>query len=205
MAPWPTMVPWPTQAPVTAAPWITAVPLVTAIPWSQPTARPWVTAAPVITGEWLPTARSLYLTGNWPVYSGPGEYYYRANNGKATKGESTCQVYGIENMGYGDWVMIGYGMTAGGYRVGFIRAEALGGRTDVPRLNLAYRTRRLAVSASLTDDPLHPTTSVAAIPAGTYVLFLGHLEASNTVWAYVEALSNNQIMRGFLPANTLEN
>ena len=204
--PWPTMAPWPTQAPVTAAPWITAVPYITAIPWNLPTAQPWPTATPSAkTDEWLPTAKSMYLTGNWPVYSGPGEYFYRANKGKATKGEGTCQVYGIENMGYGDWLLIGYSMTAGGYRVGYIRAEALGGRiTEVPVLKFSYHTCRLTMNATLTDDPLHAASGVATLPAGTYVLFLGYVYSADAVWAYVEALSNNQIMRGFVLAGALE-
>ena len=207
MAPLPTMVPWPTMAPLpTMVPWPTYAPVITAVPWYPPTARPWVTAVPSVkTDEWLPEAKTMYLSGNWPVYSGPGEYYYRANNAKATKGEGSCQVYGIENTGYGDWVMIGYAMTAGGYRVGYIRAEALGILKDqVPVLNLAYHTRRLAVNAPMTDDPLHPTSAVAEIPAGTYVLFLGYTYSSNSVWAYAEVLSNNQIMRGFLPVSALE-
>lgn len=206
MPPQPTMIPWPTMAPVTAAPWITAVPFITAIPWNQPTAQPHVTAAPPAnSAEWLPTAKTLYLAGNWPVYSGPSEYYYRANNGKATKGEGTCQVYGIENMGYGNWLMIGYAMTAGGYRVGYIRAEALGERiAETPILNLAYKTRRLKLNATMTDDPLHTASAVASIPAGTYVLFLGYTYSSDAVWAYVEALSGNQIMRGFVLAGALE-
>ena len=74
----------------------------------------------------------------------------------------------------------------------------------MPVLNLAYHTRRLAVNAPMTDDPLHPTSAVAEIPAGTYVLFLGYTYSSNSVWAYAEVLSNNQIMRGFLPVSALE-
>ncbi len=226
MPPQPTQVPWPTSAPVTAAPWPTYVPYITAVPWYQPTTAPWITSIPLITAapwnpptaqpwitaiptaktdEWLPEAKSIYITGNWPVYSGPGEYYYRANKGKATKGEGTCQVYGIENTGYGDWAMIGYPMSNGGYRVGYIRAEALGARiADVPALKLAYHTRRLAVDASLTDDPAHTVSAVATVPAGTYVLFLGYMYSANGVWAYTEVLSNNQIMRGFLPVSALE-
>ena len=214
MPPQPTQAPWPTYAPIvtavpwrqpTTAPWVTSIPLITAAPWNPPTARPWVTAVPTAkTDEWLPEAKSIYISGNWPVYSGPGEYYYRANKSKATKGEGTCQVYGIENTGYGDWVMIGYSMNNGGYRIGYIRAEALRGRTDVPALKLAYHTRRLAVDAFLTDDPVRNGAAVATLPAGTYVLFLGYMYSANGVWAYTEVLSNNQIMRGFLPVSALE-
>ena len=82
--------------------------------------------------------------------------------------------------------------------------EALRGRTDVPALKLAYHTRRLAVDAFLTDDPVRNGAAVATLPAGTYVLFLGYMYSANGVWAYTEVLSNNQIMRGFLPVSALE-
>ncbi|MBR3020661.1 MAG: hypothetical protein IKH57_26940 [Clostridia bacterium] len=210
--PLPTAAPLPTWPPVTAAPLptyrpvITSIPIVTAVPWHPPTARPAPTSVPSPSVTvWLPTAKNMYITGNWPVYSGPGEYYYRANSGKATKGEGSCQVYGIENMGYGDWVMIGYALTKGGYRIGYIRAEALGANAaNLPRLSLASRTRRLAMASTLTDDPEHTAASVAEIPAGTYVLYLGNMYSANAVWAYVEVLANNQIMRGFVLEGALE-
>ena len=211
--PAPTAVQWVTAAPftpawptVTAIPLRTSVPIATAAPWNPPTARPAPTSAPSsLSSVWLPVAKNMYLTGNWPVYSGPGEYYYRANSGKATKGEGTCQVYGLENMGYGDWLMIGYALSNGGYRIGYVRAEALGANiANAPQLSLAYHTRRLAMDAALTDDPEHTAATVAQIPAGTYVLFLGNMYSSNAVWAYVEALANNQIMRGFVLAGALE-
>ena len=213
MPPLPTAIPWPTAAPViptwppvTAAPWPTYAPIITAVPWNPPTAQPWRTATPgPSTDEWLPEAKNMYLTGNWPVYSGPGEYYYRANKGKATKGEGTCQVYGVENMGYGDWLLIGYPMSSGGYRIGYVRADALGARiSDVPALRLTYHTRRLAVNAALTDDPLHTAAAVAEIPAGTYVMFLGYMYSPDAVWAYVEVIADNQIMRGFVLVGALE-
>ncbi|MBR3107019.1 MAG: hypothetical protein IKH30_07535 [Clostridia bacterium] len=190
--------PWVTKSPVTISHIATAAPLITA--------QPLATSAPSTSAnEWLPTPMTLYLTGNWPVYSGPGEYYYRANKGKATKGEGSCHVYGIENLGYSNWVMIGYYMTSGGYRIGYIRAEALGARfNEVPELKLTYRTRRLNMTAMLTDDPLYTSSAVASLPSGTYVQFLGYVYSSDAVWAYVEALSNNQIMRGFILAGALE-
>ena len=209
----PTPVPWPTAAPVTPTwPPVTAIPLrtyaptITSVPWYPPTAQPAPTSAPLpLSSVWLPTAKNMYLIGNWPVYSGPGEYYYRANSGKATKGEGSCQVYGMENMGYGDWLLIGYALSSGGYRIGYVRAEAAGANiVNVPQLNLAYHTRRLAAAAPLTDDPEHIAPTVAQIPAGTYVLFLGNLYCSNAVWAFVEVLVNNQIMRGFVPVTALE-
>ena len=197
-APLPTYVPF-----VTSVPLVTYAPVVTAAPWSLPTAQPAPTSSP--SSAWLPEAKNMFIAGNWPVYSGPGEYYYRANNSKATKGAGTCQVYGVENLGYGDWLLIGYALTNGGYRIGFIRAEAVGGNiVNVPQLTLAYNTRRLISDVTLTDDPVHTAVDVADIPAGTYVLYLGNMYSSTAVWAYVEALVDNQIMRGFVLAGALE-
>ncbi|MBQ6256005.1 MAG: hypothetical protein IJJ60_05395, partial [Clostridia bacterium] len=53
----------------------------------------------------------------YAVYSGPGEYYYRANSGKASYGGGTARVYGVT----GDWVMIGYQLSSGDYRIGYIK------------------------------------------------------------------------------------
>ena len=219
VAPPPTAVPTPAPQP-TAVPWTapTMVPWPTLAPWTAPTAVPWLLPTPAPTavpssgsyyhdyskGEFLPTAQQVYLSGSWPVYSGPGEYYFRANKGKATKGEGTCTVYGIENQGYGDWALIGYALTSGQYRIGYIQAAALTNTgVSVPYLDLLYRTKKLSADTRLTDDPIRYRTPVTILPADTYVLFLDYLQVDGAVWAYVEALAENQIMRGFIPADAL--
>ena len=201
MAPLPTQIPWPTRAPVTAAPWPTYAPIITAIPWNPPTVQPWVTAAPSVkTDEWLPTPKTIYIAGNWPVYSGPGEYYYRAAEGRALMGGGSCIVYGVEN----GWALIGYGLSNGNYRIGYIDAAALPQQgLRIAYLDLSYTTRRLTYAANLTDDIVRYRPTVATLPAGTYVLFLGYAYDSNTTWAYVEVLAQNSIMRGFIPATAL--
>lgn len=204
----------PVQQPVYQPPVMTNAPQlpvwITTPPQSTPAPRPTadVSGRPAMTAgdqAWLPTPQDIFVRGNWPVYSGPGEYYFRANNGKATKGESTCQVYGVENLGYGDWVLIGYSLTGGGYRVGYIRAEALDASlASVPALKLSYKARRLAANAALTDDPLRTLAPVANLSAGSYVLSLGSIAAGDELWMYVEVLAQNQVMRGFVPAAALE-
>ena len=148
-----------------------------------------------------------YATGSFgnqqslAVYTGPGEQYFRANNGKAAYGGGSARIYGVA----GDWIMIGYGLSNGNYRIGYISAQALNG-TDlrVPYLDLRYTTRRLSSDADLTDDTLRFRPTVAALKAGSYVLFLGYAQDAGITWAYVEVLADNSIMRGFIPASALE-
>ncbi len=229
-APAPVYTPLPTSAPtapayypyVTAAPQPTAQPIavnyyITAAP--QPTATPqplivnnfYETAAPVTgaantyyhgtASEWLPTPQEVYLDGSWPVYSGPGTHYYRANSGRATMGGGLCQVYGVD----GDWVMIGYPLSNGNYRIGFISLEALPQTgLRVPCLDFQKIARRLAFAASLTDDPVYYRPTVAELSAGAYVLCLGYIWENGETWAYVEALADGIMMRGFMPSSSLE-
>ena len=177
-----------------------------------PTEAPVTVSVPVYTGsnvfyhdgvkgDWLPAYQELSLDGSWPVYSGPGEYYYRANNGKAMVGGGTCRVYGVEN----DWVLIGYMLSNGNYRIGYVSIHSLPELgLSIPYLDLRYTTRKLVTAASLTDDPVRLRPTLATLEAGSYVLFLGYLVESGETWAYVEALAGNSIMRGFIPAWTME-
>ena len=207
----PTAVPYtPTAVPYspTAAPYYppTAVPYTpTAVPYIPPTATP-VASIPntfyhdTSKGSWLPSYQRVSFTSSWAVYSGPGEYYYRAANGRALMGGGSCIVFGVEN----GWVMIGYGLSNGNYRIGYINQAALpqlGLR--IPYLDLSYTTRQLTYAANLTDDIIRYKPTVATLPAGTYVLFLGYVYESGTTWAYVEVLADNSIMRGFIPASAL--
>ena len=151
-------------------------------------------------GDWLPAYQELKFTGSWPVYSGPGEYYYRANNGKATMGSGYCRLYGVEN----GWAMIGYGLSDGRYRFGYVSQDALPRNgLSVPYLDLKYTTKQLKMDAKLTDDIAWYRTTLVTLPSGTFVLFLGYVSEANITWAYVEVMANNSIMRGFIPASAL--
>ena len=151
-------------------------------------------------GEWLPVYGELQLEGSWPVYSGPGEYYYRANNSKATMGGGYCRIYGVEN----NWVLIGYGLSNGQFRIGYVSIDALPRMNlSIPYLDLRYTTRQLQTNADLTDDTVRFRPTLVTLPAGTYVLFLGYAYDADTTWAYVEVLAENSIMRGFIPAAAL--
>lgn len=197
-------------------------PAPTARPTPQPTARPmptyypyypaYPTAAPTVgaantyyhlsnRGVWLPSAQSVRMTGSWPVYSGPGTYYFRANSNKATMGGGLCQVYGVD----GSWVMIGYGLSNGNYRIGYVSVDALPQMgLRIPYLDFQATTRRLIYDADLIDDPVRTFAPVVSLSAGTYALFLGYVQESGETWAYVEVLASGSIMRGFLPSWCLQ-
>ena len=66
-----------------------------------------------------------------------------------------------------------------------------------------YENTYAFFAADLTDDIIRYMPTIATLPAGTYVLFLGYVYENNTTWAYVEVLADNSIMRGFIPASAL--
>ena len=147
-----------------------------------------------------------YATGSFgnqqslAVYTGPGEEYFRANNGKAAYGGGSARIYGVA----GDWIMIGYGLSNGNYRFGYISADALpNSALHIPYLNLRYTTAQVKTDATLTDDIARTRTTLVEVPAGTYVLLLGYTNEIGIRWAYIELLINNSIMRGFIPASAL--
>ncbi len=149
-----------------------------------------------------------YVTGsfnnNYSVYSGPGTEYYRANSGKALVGSgSTCRIFGVVDNG---WVMIGYGLSNGDYRIGYISGESLKNIKTV-RGNINYSLRfnnevmYTRVEAPVTDDPILKFAQVAKLPANTQVVALGTLGD----YVYVELTYQNARMRGFIRSDRLKN
>lgn len=117
--------------------------------------------------------------GNYPVYTGPGEGYYRVGN--ATLGGGVIRVYGQEN----GWALIGYGLSNGGYRIGFVSMSAIPSGIYPQELSLT-RIARTNVRASLfVDDPIVSKNRelVKRYEGGSPFIFLGYL---NDFWAYVE-------------------
>ena len=115
------------------------------------------------------------FAGSFPVYSGPGEYYYRANNGKATYGGGTCRVYGVT----GDWVMIGYQLSSGDYRVGYIKngLAAMGNVKGTVNYSLNFDSYTALADSycRLTDDPVINNKMIYTIPEGTQVTVLDRM------------------------------
>ena len=135
-------------------------------------------------------------------YSGPGVYYYRANEGKATYGGGgVARVYGVT----GDWIMIGYQASSGYYRIGYIEKSALDIMYDVTgtvNYNLSFSSTPVwaAQDCSLTDDPVINNASILSIPRGTAMLALGTMGSG---WTYVEIMGRSSLMRGFVRSGSL--
>lgn len=151
------------------------------------------------------TVLDVYATArferSYPVYSGPGTYYYRANSGKATYGGGVARVYGVT----GDWIMIGYEMGSGDYRIGYITRDALPGMYDVKgtvnySLSFSGSTLWAGPGCALTDDPIINCKTIYTIPQGTTVTALGTM---GTEWTYVEVMGTSSLMRGFVRSRNL--
>lgn len=138
---------------------------------------------------------------NYPVYSGPGENYYRANSGKALYGGGgSARVYGVT----GNWVLIGYGLSNGDYRIGYIAKEALNNITSIKgeinyNLKFSNTTMLTKTAVPITDDPIVKCKGITTIAANTPVTLLATMEH----WAYVEVQDGPQKMRGFVKADYL--
>ena len=149
---------------------------------------------------YLPEYQTLrFREGVYPVYSGPGEHYYRVEN--ATLGGGTCRLYGAA----GDWILIGYGTTDGGYRIGFITRAALPEGVAAEELLLAYEPHTLLSDAPVNDDPVISPDSFAEIPAGSAVYLLAYFR-DNERYIYVEVpdFRDGQPLRGFIRGDRLD-
>ena len=151
------------------------------------------------------TSLNVYATArfarSYPVYSGPGEYYSRANSGKAMYGGGVARVYGVT----GDWIMIGYGLSDGSYRIGYITKDALPGMTDLKgslneNLQFSGTTMWAIDNCSLTDDPVINNKSIFSVQKGTAVIALAQM---GTDWTYVELQGSSSLMRGFVRSRYL--
>ncbi len=150
-------------------------------------------------GTLVPLDIKLLKDKKYPVYTGPGEDYARAGDGKgsvSTKG--WVQSFGLE----GDWLLIQYRIHEGQMRFGYISAKGL--KQEGRLADLASRWEGLTLvlkdPAILTDDPLASMNDIAQLPAGARVRSLGWMGS----WAYVEARDGKHLLRGFIPSGSLE-
>lgn len=160
------------------APYITPVP--------QPTPNP-----PSSGDYTMPMYAKASISGAYNVYSGPGDWYYRSGN--ATVAGGVCRWYGTE----GDYVLMGYQYTKGGYRLGYIPRSAIPDGVNVQELHFMYEPVTVISAASLTDDPVIDPKWLFKIPEGTTVKLLGFLP-DNDHWAYIETDYSGETARGFI-------
>lgn len=140
-------------------------------------------------------------SGNYPVYTGPGESYYRVGN--ATLGGGTIRVYGQDN----GWALIGYGLSNGGYRIGFVTLSAIPSDIvqQLQHLQVTYIEKSNVSTSLFVDDPIVSTNRELAkrITAGNTFYLLAYL---NDFWAYVEIPNfegSGRTARGFVSRRSL--
>ncbi len=133
---------------------------------------------------------------SYPVYTGPGEYYSRSNNGKATYGAGgVARIYGAVC----GWLMIGYELGSGDYRIGYITDNAASTMYDLKGsygwLDFTGYSTTASKNFTLTDDPIIKNKPILDISPGTAVTVLGSM---GTAWTYVEVMGPSYPMRGFI-------
>ncbi len=133
---------------------------------------------------------------SFPVYTGPGEEYFRVG-GNAKYGSGSCRVWGAD----GDWLMIGFLVKSGKYRVGYVTRDALGYAVNVSgdpdrELSFLYETAKVVRGgAPLTDDPVLDNERYCYMKEGQEVTVLGYYGN----WAYVETnITTSRRGRGFV-------
>ncbi len=170
------------------------------LPLTYKEARQRLTDAPDIPAGEL-TAREIKFTGGqkYPVYSGPGDHYLRANNDKAAVSTNDwIQVFGKEN----GWILIQYAIDKDHMRFGWISAKALPKNAQVEKLHFDAVRVYTVIESTFTDDPLFSGAPLAVVPEGNYVTWLSAMGD----WAYVEWIDDESAgkpVRGFLPIGHL--
>jgi hypothetical protein len=168
------------------------------IPFTLQEARATLSQVPVIPAGGMQAQRVKFTGGQrFPVYSGPGSFYFRAANGKAAVSTNDwIQVFGVED----GWALIQYDVTSSRMRIGYIDAVALPKGTAVPQLRYTPQPMVLRHGAGLTDDPLFSKEALLQLPEGQEV---NRLDGIGTSWALVELMDGQTLIRGFVPENAL--
>lgn len=153
---------------------------------------------PVEQVQYLPKHQTFSLSGGpYEVYTGPGTNYYRAG-GNATVGGGKLRYYGS----VGEWALIGYGLSNGLYRIGYVTHNAIPADITVTQLNLSYAPVTTTGSVYFTDDPViggsRDTNRLAYYDKGGVAMHL--LAYLDDTWAYVEIqdFKNGQPARAFV-------
>ena len=160
-------------------------------------AREQLSEPPSIPVGELSAKRVRFTSGqNFPVYSGPGEQYLRAANGKALVSTNDwIQVFGSEN----GWMLIQYDLSSSHMRMGYISLSALPKDASVNALNFVREDVVLLSAQTLTDDPLFSRSALMQLSAGDSLVRLARMGE----WAYVETFDGRQPVRGFVQASSL--
>lgn len=151
--------------------------------------------APDLPDTMLPVVDVTLMKGNkYPVYTGPGEKYERAANGKASVSTNDwVQIFGQEDAYY----MVQYGVSEQKMRIGWICAYDMEDDLNIqPSLEWAWGFARTTRQVSVTDDPFGAQGKMRQLDKGTQVQTLAQFGE----WMYIDM----QNMRGFVPVDALE-
>ena len=155
---------------------------ITPAPVTQPPAPTPVPVPPSYSGDinqTLPNPLNGAFTSNYNVYEGPGTNYYRSNRGKASYGKGgSARIYGTD----GEWLLIGYGLSNGDYRIGYIHNYTLPAKIDpasVHPLTYAGIQTTITEECSVTDDPVVNAKEIEKLQAGTPVTFLAWYDSKH--------------------------
>lgn len=141
-------------------------------------------------------AKRVKFTGGqkYAVYTGPGEKFFRAANGKAAVSTNDwIQVFGVED----GWAMIQYDLSSDQCRIGWIDAAALPKNANVSALRFNDEPAIIAADTDLTDDPLMSRSYLRTLRKGQQVTWLATLGQ----WAYVQ--DDQNWVRGFVPLTAI--
>ena len=165
-------------------------------------------AFPALAEDYMTLRYAPELTGlpanlSWRVYTGPGEEYHVAANGKAkVSTNEPIMCYGrVEET---NWLMIRYFIDPGKSRVGYIRvndvayAETFAG---VETLRFQHELYSLKDHLEITDDPDLTRRTIGTISGVVTLLAVTY----GGDWAYVEAHldGSGESVRGFIPRTSL--
>lgn len=149
-----------------------------------------------------------YTKGNFSkhhdVYSGPGETYYRANEGKAMYGSGAVRYYG--SLGDG-WMLIGYSLNGQGYRLGYIKAsfEEMNTKGEDRVLTLVSAGAMAVAASDFYENPgvsEHISLPLCQLKEGAAVKLLGQFSAD---WTYIQIDSSylGKPARGFVKSGSV--
>ena len=145
-----------------------------------------------------------FQTGKFPydhdVYLGPGTNYHHPNKSRYTSG--VARIYGTD----GEWLLMGYELSNGNYRIGYIHNYTLPSSIDpgtVPAISYAWIPTTVIDETVVTDDPVINSKVLEKIPSGTPVTFLAW-SSEKRRWAMIEYQSSKLgLVRAFVKGNML--
>ena len=132
----------------------------------------------------------------WKVYSAPSAYAWRGANGNA-KVDATSPFYvaGWD----GDWLLVAYTVTKGGWRVGYVTRKQVAYRVSASEIGMhfLYEQRELSGTIQVSDDPTF--NNIAASASGTFtVTYLCDLTINGVTYPYYQTEMDGQTFRGFI-------